>query len=49
MDERLKSSDEDNERLRMEREGLRARLLELQTDLKEKECEVRSGRSVGIG
>lgn len=41
MDKQLKSSDEDNERIRMEREGLCARLLELQSNLKEKEGEVR--------
>lgn len=41
MDMRLKSSDEDNERVRIERDGLRARILELQTNLKEKEGEVR--------
>lgn len=41
MDKRLKSSDEDNERVRVERDGLRARLLELQTNLEEKEGEVR--------
>ncbi|XP_027034412.2 BICD family-like cargo adapter 2 [Tachysurus fulvidraco] len=40
MDKQLKSSDEDNERIRMERDGLRARLLELQSNLKEKEGEL---------
>lgn len=41
MDVRLKSSEEDNERIRIERDGLRVRILELQTSLKEKEGEVR--------
>ncbi|XP_036435703.1 BICD family-like cargo adapter 2 isoform X2 [Colossoma macropomum] len=41
MDQRLKSTQEDNERLRTEREGLRERVLELQTNLKEKETEAK--------
>ncbi|KAG7314513.1 hypothetical protein KOW79_021816 [Hemibagrus wyckioides] len=45
MDKQLKSSDEDNERIRMEREGLRVRLLELQSNLKEKEGELEQHQS----
>ncbi|KAK3509074.1 hypothetical protein QTP70_020216 [Hemibagrus guttatus] len=45
MDKQLKSSDEDNERIRMEREGLRVRLLELQSSLKEKEGELEQHQS----
>lgn len=41
MDKQLKSSDEDNGRLRMERDELRARVVKLQTNLEEKEGEVR--------
>lgn len=41
MDKQLKTSQEDNERVRMERDGLRARILELQANLEEKEGEVR--------
>lgn len=42
MDERLKSAQEDNHRLRSERDGLRERVIELQTSLKDKETEVRT-------
>lgn len=49
MDKQLKSSDEDNERMRTERDGLRARLLELQSNLKEKEGEVRREGKREIG
>ncbi|XP_016385231.1 bicaudal D-related protein 2-like [Sinocyclocheilus rhinocerous] len=42
MDERLKSTQEDNHRLRSERDGLRERVIELQTSLKDKETEVRN-------
>ncbi|MCJ8748809.1 hypothetical protein PDJAM_G00168930 [Pangasius djambal] len=45
MEKQLKSSDEDNERMRMERDGLRARLLELQTNLEEKEGELEQHQS----
>ncbi len=41
MDERLKSTQEDNHRLRSERDGLRERVTELQASLKDKETEVR--------
>lgn len=41
MDERLKSTQEDNYRLRSERDGLRERVIEIQTSLKDKETEVR--------
>lgn len=40
MDGRLKASEEDNDRLRTERERLRDRLSEVQTTLREKEAEV---------
>ncbi|XP_060769204.1 BICD family-like cargo adapter 2 [Neoarius graeffei] len=45
MDVRLKSSEEDNERIRIERDGLRVRILELQTSLKEKEGELEQHQS----
>ncbi|XP_042580896.1 BICD family-like cargo adapter 2 isoform X2 [Cyprinus carpio] len=41
MDERLKSTQEDNHRLRSERDGLRERVIELQTSLKDKETEAK--------
>ncbi|XP_016346023.1 bicaudal D-related protein 2 isoform X3 [Sinocyclocheilus anshuiensis] len=41
MDERLKSTQEDNHRLRSERDGLRERVTELQTSLKDKETEAK--------
>ncbi|XP_007245284.2 BICD family-like cargo adapter 2 isoform X2 [Astyanax mexicanus] len=41
MDQRLNSSQDDNERLRTERDGLRERVIELQTNLKEKETEAK--------
>ncbi|XP_026068230.1 BICD family-like cargo adapter 2 isoform X2 [Carassius auratus] len=41
MDERLKSAQEDNHRLRSERDGLRERVTELQTSLKDKETEAK--------
>ncbi|XP_016309576.1 bicaudal D-related protein 2-like isoform X2 [Sinocyclocheilus anshuiensis] len=41
MDERLKSTQEDNHRLRSERDGLRERVIELQTGLKDKETEAK--------
>lgn len=41
MEERLRASQEDSDRLRMEREGLREGLQELQAKLREKETEVR--------
>uniref|UniRef100_I3JBH9 BICD family-like cargo adapter 2 n=1 Tax=Oreochromis niloticus TaxID=8128 RepID=I3JBH9_ORENI len=40
METQLKASEEDNQRLRMERESLRDRLSEMQMKLKEKEAEV---------
>lgn len=40
MEAQLKASEEDTDRLRMERERLRDRLSELQTTLREKEAEV---------
>lgn len=40
METQLKASEEDNQRLRMEREHLRDRLSEMQMKLKEKEAEV---------
>ncbi|XP_052447778.1 BICD family-like cargo adapter 2 [Carassius gibelio] len=40
MDERLRSAQEDNLRLRSERDGLRERVIELQTSLKDKETEL---------
>ncbi|TSL34529.1 BICD family-like cargo adapter 2 [Bagarius yarrelli] len=45
MEKQLKSSDEDNERIRMEREALRARILELQSNFKEKETELEQHQS----
>lgn len=41
MEAQLKASQEDSDRLRMERERLRERLSEVQTKLREKEAEVR--------
>ncbi|XP_050965168.1 BICD family-like cargo adapter 2 isoform X2 [Labeo rohita] len=41
MDERLNSTQEDNHRLRSERDGLRERVIELQTSLKDKETEAK--------
>ncbi|XP_016412705.1 BICD family-like cargo adapter 2 isoform X3 [Sinocyclocheilus rhinocerous] len=41
MDERLKSTQEDNHRLRSERDGLRERVTEQQTSLKDKETEAK--------
>ncbi|XP_067263075.1 BICD family-like cargo adapter 2 isoform X2 [Chanodichthys erythropterus] len=41
MDERLKSTQEDNDRLRSERDELRERVIELQTSLKDKETEAK--------
>ncbi|XP_017555479.1 BICD family-like cargo adapter 2 isoform X2 [Pygocentrus nattereri] len=41
MDQQLKSTEEDNERMRTERDALRERVLELQTNLKEKESEAK--------
>ncbi|XP_016116628.1 bicaudal D-related protein 2 isoform X5 [Sinocyclocheilus grahami] len=41
MDERLTSTQEDNHRLRSERDGLRERVTELQTSLKDKETEAK--------
>ncbi|XP_071402400.1 BICD family-like cargo adapter 2 isoform X2 [Centroberyx affinis] len=41
MEKQLKASQEDSERLRMEREGLRERLTELQVRLREKETEAK--------
>ncbi|XP_037324069.1 BICD family-like cargo adapter 2 isoform X2 [Pungitius pungitius] len=41
MEAQLKTSQEDSDRLRVEREGLRERLSELQTKLREKEAEVK--------
>lgn len=41
MESQLKASQEDSDRLRIEREGLRERLSEFQVKLKEKEAEVR--------
>lgn len=41
MEAQLKAAQEDSDRLRMEREGQRERLSELQVFLKEKEAEVR--------
>lgn len=40
MDDRLKSAQEDNDRLRSERDELRERVMELQTTLKDKDTEV---------
>ncbi|XP_037324067.1 BICD family-like cargo adapter 2 isoform X1 [Pungitius pungitius] len=40
MEAQLKTSQEDSDRLRVEREGLRERLSELQTKLREKEAEI---------
>ncbi|KAF5891122.1 BICD family-like cargo adapter 2, partial [Clarias magur] len=48
MEKRLKSADQDTERIRMERDGLRARLLELQTSLEEKESELEQHQSEGF-
>ncbi|XP_016385235.1 bicaudal D-related protein 2-like [Sinocyclocheilus rhinocerous] len=45
MDERLKSTQEDNHRLRSERDGLRERVIELQTSLKDKETELEQEHS----
>ncbi|XP_051749501.1 BICD family-like cargo adapter 2 isoform X2 [Ctenopharyngodon idella] len=41
MDERLKSTQEENDRLRSERDELRERVIELQTSLKDKETEAK--------
>ncbi|XP_066518153.1 BICD family-like cargo adapter 2 [Hoplias malabaricus] len=46
MDQRLKSAQEDSEKLRTERDGLRERVIELQTTLKEKETELEQEHSV---
>ncbi|XP_050965167.1 BICD family-like cargo adapter 2 isoform X1 [Labeo rohita] len=45
MDERLNSTQEDNHRLRSERDGLRERVIELQTSLKDKETELEQEHS----
>ncbi|XP_039517845.1 BICD family-like cargo adapter 2 isoform X2 [Pimephales promelas] len=41
IDERLNSTQEDNDRLRSERDGLRERVIELQTSLKDQETEAK--------
>ncbi|XP_055056419.2 BICD family-like cargo adapter 2 isoform X2 [Misgurnus anguillicaudatus] len=41
LDDRLKSTQEDNDRLRSERDGLRERVMDLQTSLKDKETEAK--------
>lgn len=41
METQVKASEEDNQRLRMEREGLKDRLSQVQMKLREKEAEVR--------
>lgn len=41
MEAQLKATQEDSDRVRMERDGLRDRLSELQVKLREKEAEVR--------
>lgn len=41
MEAQLKASQEDSDRLRVEREGLRERLSDLQVKLRENEAEVR--------
>ncbi|XP_051970792.1 LOW QUALITY PROTEIN: BICD family-like cargo adapter 2 [Xyrauchen texanus] len=46
MDERLKSAQDDNEHLRSERDGLRERVMELQTSMKEKENELEQEHSI---
>ncbi|XP_041808595.1 BICD family-like cargo adapter 2 [Chelmon rostratus] len=46
MDGRLKASEEDNDRLRTERERLRDRLSEVQTTLREKEAEIEQEQGV---
>ncbi|XP_071402399.1 BICD family-like cargo adapter 2 isoform X1 [Centroberyx affinis] len=46
MEKQLKASQEDSERLRMEREGLRERLTELQVRLREKETEIEQEQGV---
>ena len=44
MEAQLKASQDDSDRLRMERERLRDRLSELQSKLRDKEAEVRVER-----
>uniref|UniRef100_A0A667YBU3 BICD family-like cargo adapter 2 n=1 Tax=Myripristis murdjan TaxID=586833 RepID=A0A667YBU3_9TELE len=46
MEERLRASQEDSDRLRMEREGLREGLQELQAKLREKETEIEQEQGV---
>nr|XP_020454290.1 BICD family-like cargo adapter 2 isoform X1 [Monopterus albus] len=46
IEEQLKASQEDSDRLRVEREGLRERLTELQVKLKEKEAELEQEQGV---
>nr|XP_055056419.1 BICD family-like cargo adapter 2 isoform X2 [Misgurnus anguillicaudatus] len=41
LDDRLKATQEDNDRLRSERDGLRERVMDLQTSLKDKETEAK--------
>lgn len=45
IDERLNSTQEDNDRLRSERDGLRERVIELQTSLKDQETELEQEHS----
>ncbi|XP_034034307.1 BICD family-like cargo adapter 2 [Thalassophryne amazonica] len=46
IEQQLKTSEEDNNRLRLEREGLKDRLFELQSSLKEKEAEIEQTQGV---
>ncbi|XP_055056418.2 BICD family-like cargo adapter 2 isoform X1 [Misgurnus anguillicaudatus] len=46
LDDRLKSTQEDNDRLRSERDGLRERVMDLQTSLKDKETELEQEHSI---
>nr|XP_055056418.1 BICD family-like cargo adapter 2 isoform X1 [Misgurnus anguillicaudatus] len=46
LDDRLKATQEDNDRLRSERDGLRERVMDLQTSLKDKETELEQEHSI---